>query len=110
MPRLRVPSIGGGRKVMRTPGLGGGSISCACAGASRSNRNIQHPTSNIQHPMAELPCRIFSARGPRPLDVGRWMLGVGCWLPPLRIVAPVELRENVVAPFAVREERFVDVL
>jgi hypothetical protein len=31
--------------------------------------NIEHPTSNIQHPMVGRPC-----------VVGKWMLDVGCWL------------------------------
>src|SRR5581483_8529708 len=33
--------------------------------------NIQHPTSNTQHPERR-------SRGRLPLDVGCWMLGVGC--------------------------------
>jgi hypothetical protein len=34
--------------------------------------NIEHPTSNVQHPM------IHSVAG-RPLDVRCWMLGIGCF-------------------------------
>jgi hypothetical protein len=35
--------------------------------------NIQHPTSNIEQPMK-------AARGFNPLDVGCWMLVVGCFI------------------------------
>src|SRR5882724_10516488 len=75
MPRLSVPSIGGGRKTMRVlPSRGAGAFSF-CAGAKPGVR------------------RSAAARKAR-----------------LRIITPVEVRENVIAPLTVQEKRFVDLL
>src|ERR1700685_2729557 len=81
MPRLQVPSMGGGINVMRTPFFWGGCSSCAnAAGAS-----ARHIASNIrQNPL------------PSEIEVS------------LRIVSPIEMRKEIVAPLAIGEEGFLD--
>src|SRR3954452_22289099 len=72
MPRLTVPSIGGGRKVIWIwPGLVAG-ITSSCAGSGRARASAHRRGRNS------------------------------------RIVVPVQVRENVVTPLAVFEERLID--
>src|SRR3712207_5783831 len=81
MPRLSVPSIGGGRKVMRTP---------SAADEWRGARRRQSAESQIG--TAVRSSRLLTQDGT------------------LRIIVPVHVREDVVAPLAVREECLVDLL
>ena len=41
----------------------------------KKRQNIQHPTPNIQRPIEEATPHTLA-----PLDVGRWVLDVGCFL------------------------------
>src|SRR5688572_31995651 len=83
MPRLNVPSMGEGRKVMRTPVRSSGLCARAVLQKTAASSAIHRET----------------ARHGRP--------GIGGKITS-NIVSPIDVRENVVAPFAVREECFID--
>src|SRR5690348_8653958 len=87
--------MGGGRNVMRTPAgslpADGSSCASACGEATAT------PSARIR------PATPFRTMRGAVLLVRR---ASAC----SRIVAPVEIGKEIVAPFAVREERLVDVL
>src|SRR5438093_11162709 len=53
------------------PSDGGEGVSLVAAGTEQQE-NIEHRTSNIEHPMGHAWLPFF--------DVRRWMLDVGCWM------------------------------
>src|SRR5438309_1097762 len=102
MPRLSVPSIGGGRKVMRMPvrcAGGGGGWSSFCARTEEAGWTRQATARSAGRKLRNGRCEMADIK--RKTENGRGAL---------RIVLPVESREDVVAPFAIREEGFIDVL
>src|ERR1700730_4615229 len=100
MPRLSVPSIGGGRKVMRMPEGGGGGVGCWAERKEEGlRRNEETSSASRRAPNCKLPI----ANGKYPLRIANGKS-------PLRIVTPVQIREDIVAPLAVREETLIDVL
>src|SRR5215210_875229 len=123
MPSENVPSMGGGRNCRRTPASfgDGGTSSCALAAitnASKTGRRRRNGPNDGSRLTNDEGITDGHTRGTSPQlagDPSFWLrvfvvirhLSFG-FRYFLQVISPVQVRENIVPPFAVLEKVFLD--
>lgn len=114
MPRLIVPSIGGGTKLIRTLLAGEGEAVCSgvgeagtvCSGEIEGERDSSAVGEGIG--VGDSCDAAIATKATHKSKVGR--MKRRCAIGDLSIVSPVHVRENIVSPFAVSQKFFIEIV
>src|SRR5581483_4580936 len=103
MPRLMVPSIGGGTKLMRTFLTGDGEGVCAGEDKGVADSSAGNEGVGVGDSCATTIAAVENAQS-MAMRPARFTMESSC------IVTPVQVRENVIAPFQVAQKCFINMV